>query len=130
MYAYFSVSENKLRQFRTQYGSIDKMISQMPEVGLQLNDGTFYGRKGRIETVSGVVNATTGAVQIKARFPNPDRELLSGTIGNIVLQGVDADAILLPKTAHRGIAGQDYRLPPQKRKGRSSLPDRGPSERW
>ena len=61
MYAYFSVSENKLRQFRTQYGSIDKMISQMPEVGLQLNDGTFYG--------------------------------------NIVLQGVDADAILLPKTA-------------------------------
>lgn len=99
MYAYFSVSENKLRQFRTQYGSIDKMISQMPEVGLQLNDGTFYGRKGRIETVSGVVNATTGAVQIKARFPNPDRELLSGTIGNIVLQGVDADAILLPKTA-------------------------------
>lgn len=99
MYAYFSVSENKLRQFRTQYGSIDKMISQMPEVGLQLNDGTFYGRKGRIETVSGVVNATTGAVQIKARFPNPDRELLSGTIGNIVLQGVDADAILLPKIA-------------------------------
>ena len=99
MYAYFSVSENKLRQFRTQYGSIDKMISQMPEVGLQLNDGTFYGRKGRIETGSGVVNATTGAVQIKARFPNPDRELLSGTIGNIVLQGVDADAILLPKTA-------------------------------
>ena len=99
MYAYFSVCENKLRQFRTQYGSIDKMISQMPEVGLQLNDGTFYGRKGRIETVSGVVNATTGAVQIKARFPNPDRELLSGTIGNIVLQGVDADAILLPKTA-------------------------------
>ena len=63
------------------------------------SNGTFYGRKGRIETVSGVVNATTGAVQIKARFPNPDRELLSGTIGNIVLQGVDADAILLPKTA-------------------------------
>ena len=99
MYAYFSVSENKLRQLRAQYGSIDKMISRMPEVGLQLNDGTLYGQKGHIETVSGVVNATTGAVQIKARFPNPDRELLSGTIGNIVLQGVDADAILLPKTA-------------------------------
>ena len=99
MYAYFSVSENKLRQLRAQYGSIDKMISRMPEVGLQLNDGTLYGQKGHIETVSGIVNPTTGAVQIKARFPNPDRELLSGTIGNIVLQGVDADAILLPKTA-------------------------------
>lgn len=99
MYVYFSVSENKLRQFRARYGSIDKMISQMPEVGLQLNDGVLYNKKGRIETVSGVVNSTTGAVQIKALFPNPDRELLSGTIGNVILQGLNTDAILIPMTA-------------------------------
>lgn len=99
MYVYFSVSENKLRQLRTRYGSIDKMISQMPEVSLQLNDGTLYNKKGRIETVSGVVNSTTGAVQIKALFPNPDRELLSGTIGNVILQGLNVDAILIPMTA-------------------------------
>ncbi len=99
MYVYFSVSENKLRQFRAQYGSIDKMIYQMPEVGLQLNDGILYNKKGRIETVSGVVNSTTGAVQIKALFPNPDRELLSGTIGNVILQGLNTDAILIPMTA-------------------------------
>ena len=99
MYVYFSVSENKLRQLRARYGSIDKMISQMPEVSLQLNDGTLYHEKGRIETVSGVVNSTTGAVQIKALFPNPDRELLSGTIGNVILQGLNTDAILIPMTA-------------------------------
>lgn len=99
MYVYFSVSENKLRQLRTRYGSIGKMISQMPEVSLQLNDGTLYHKKGRIETVSGVVNSTTGAVQIKALFPNPDRQLLSGTIGNVILQGLNADAILVPMTA-------------------------------
>ena len=99
MYAYFSVSENKLRQLRARYGSIDKMISKMPEISLQLNDGTFYGQKGHIETVSGVVNPTTGAVQIKALFPNPDRELLSGTIGNVILQGLNTDAILVPMTA-------------------------------
>lgn len=99
MYVYFSVSENKLRQLRARYGSIDKMISRMPEVSLQLNDGTLYNKKGRIETVSGVVNSTTGAVQIKALFPNPDRELLSGTIGNVILQGLNADAILVPMTA-------------------------------
>ena len=99
MYAYFSVSENKLRQLRAQYGSIDKMISRMPEVGLQLNDGTLYGQKGHIETVSGVVDPVTGTVQIKALFPNPDRELLSGTIGNVILQGVNTDAILVPMSA-------------------------------
>lgn len=99
MYVYFSVSENKLRQLRAQYGSIDKMISQMPEVSLQMNDGTLYNKKGRIKTVSGVVNSNTGAVQIKALFPNPDRELLSGTIGNVILQGLNVDAILVPMTA-------------------------------
>ena len=57
------------------------------------------GQKGHIETVSGVVNPTTGAVQIKALFPNPDRELLSGTIGNVILQGLNTDAILIPMTA-------------------------------
>lgn len=99
MYVYFSVSENKLRQLKARYGSIDKMISQMPEVSLQMNDGTLYNKKGRIKTVSGVVNSTTGAVQIKALFPNPDRELLSGTIGNVILQGLNVDAILVPMTA-------------------------------
>lgn len=99
MYVYFSVSENKLRQLKARYGSIDKMISQMPEVSLQMNDGTLYNKKGRIKTVSGVVNSTTGAVQIKALFPNPDRELLSGTIGNVILQGLNVDAILVSMTA-------------------------------
>lgn len=99
MYIYFSVSENKLRQLRAQYGSIDKMISRMPEVGLQLNDGTLYGQKGHIETVSGIVNPTTGAVQIKALFPNPDRELLSGSIGNVILQNPKTEAVTIPMTA-------------------------------
>ena len=99
MYAYFSISENKLRQLVSRYGSIDRIISEMPAVKLQLNDGSFYDRGGRIETISGVVNSTTGAVQIKALFPNPDKELLSGTIGNVVIQGSGSDAIVVPMTA-------------------------------
>lgn len=99
IYAYFSVSENKLRQLATQYGSIEKMLSEMPEITLQLNDGTTYSHAGHMETVSGVVNSTTGAVQIKALFPNPDRALLSGTIGNVVMQASNPDAIVIPMTA-------------------------------
>lgn len=99
MYAYFSISENKLRQLVSRYGSIDRIINEMPAVKLQLNDGSFYERGGKIETISGVVNSTTGAVQIKALFPNPDKELLSGTIGNVVIQGLGSDAIVVPMTA-------------------------------
>lgn len=99
MYAYFSISENKLRQLVSRYGSIDRIISEMPAVKLQLNDGSFYEPGGKIETISGVVNSTTGAVQIKALFPNPDKKLLSGTIGNVVIQGLGSDAIVVPMTA-------------------------------
>lgn len=99
MYAYFSISENKLRQLIARYGSTDKIISRMPPINLQLNDGSVYERQGKIETISGVANSTTGAVQIKALFPNPNRELLSGTIGNVIFQGLDSDYIVIPMTA-------------------------------
>lgn len=99
MYAYFSISENKLRQFEVRYGSIDRIISEMPPISLQLNNGSVYGKQGKIETISGIVNPTTGAVQIKALFPNVNRHLLSGTIGNVILQVLDTDAILIPMTA-------------------------------
>ena len=99
MYAYFSISENMLRRYLARYGSIDSMIAGMPEVGLQLNDGSLYKAKGRIETVSGVVDPVTGTVQIKALFPNPDRELLSGSIGNVILQNPKTEAVTIPMTA-------------------------------
>lgn len=110
MYAYFSISENMLRRYSARYGSIDSMIAGTPEVGLQLNDGSLYKAKGRIETVSGVVDPVTGTVQIKALFPNPDRELLSGSIGNVILQTRNGGRNH-SHDCHRGTAGQDYRLP-------------------
>lgn len=99
MYAYFSLSENALRRMISRYGSVDKMIAGMPAVSLQLNDGSRYKAKGRIETVSGVVDAVTGAVQVKVLFPNPDRELLSGSIGNVILKNKRTDVITIPITA-------------------------------
>ena len=99
IYAYFSISENMLRRYSAHYGSIDSMIVGTPEVRLQLNDGSLYKAKGRIETVSGVVDPVTGTVQIKALFPNPDRELLSGSIGNVILQNPKTDAVTIPMTA-------------------------------
>ena len=99
MYAYFSISENRLRQLISQYGSIDSIITKMPAVELQLNDGKTYGLSGRVETVSGVANSTTGTVQIKALFPNPERKLISGTIGNVVITMSKPDAMVVPMTA-------------------------------
>ena len=75
------------------------MIAGTPEVGLQLDDGSLCKAKGTYETVSGVVDPVTGTVQIKALFPNPDRELLSGSIGNVILQNPKTEAVTIPMTA-------------------------------
>ena len=122
MYAYFSVSENMLRHLSTRYGSIDSLIAKMPEVSLQLNDGSLYKAKGRIETVSGVVDPATGAVQIKALFPNPERELRPSEPPN----GCHHHS----HDRHRGTARQNHRLPTEKRTGGSCLSHGGPPERW
>ena len=99
MWVYFSLSEKMLRTMQRPYGSRQKMLEAMPEVRLRLSDGTLYDRHGRIESISGVVNPSTGSVQIRATFPNPDDELLSGSIGDILIPQTFSDAIVIPMSA-------------------------------
>lgn len=99
MFAYFSMSEKRLRQLIGQYGSVDKMIAAMPAVTLQLSDGTTYEHPGRVESISGIVDQTTGSAQVKALFPNPEQQLLSGSVGDVVFERRTDNAIIIPKTA-------------------------------
>lgn len=99
MYVYFSLSEKDLQSLIRQYGSMDKMLAGMPRVGLQLSDGTMYDGDGRIEAVSGVLNASTGSGQLRAVFENKDGVLLTGGTGNVVLPHKLSEAISIPQSA-------------------------------
>lgn len=99
MYVYFSMTENSLRSLLRQYGSLDGVIRRMPPLSLVLNDGTLYSGQGYIESISGVINRQTGTVSVRSVFPNPDRLLLSGGIGNVILPHKDNHAIVIPQTA-------------------------------
>lgn len=99
MYVYFSMTENQLRALLREYGSPDSLIRKMPSISLQLNDGTLYAGKGRIESISGVINQQTGTVSVRSVFPNEDRLLLSGGIGNVIIPHRDDAAIVIPQTA-------------------------------
>lgn len=98
MYVYFSMTENELLSLAREYGTLDKAIEQMPEVKLQLSDGSEYEQTGRIETISGVVDPSTGAVSLRAAFPNPSQLLHSGSSGNIILP-VHYHNIVIPQGA-------------------------------
>lgn len=99
MYVYFSMTENQLLHLVRQYGSKDKALLSMPGVELQLNDQTMYDEKGKVETISGVVDPSMGTVSVRAVFPNKRGLLHSGSSGNVVLSSVYEDAIVIPRSA-------------------------------
>lgn len=97
MYVYFSMSENQIRDLICQYGSMDETIRKMPEIELQLNDGSVYESRGRIATISGVINSQTGTASVRCVFPNEKRLLFSGGVGNVVLPHKERNVIIIPQ---------------------------------
>lgn len=77
MYVYFSMTENQLL----------------------LNDGSVYEEKGKIESVSGVIDKETGTVGVRAVFPNASRLLHSGASGNVLIPSVYKKCIVIPQGA-------------------------------
>lgn len=99
MYVYFSMTENQLLALARQYGTIDKAVENMPAIQLQLNDGSVYEEKGKIESVSGVIDKETGTVGVRAVFPNASRLLHSGASGNVLIPSVYKKCIAIPQGA-------------------------------
>lgn len=85
MYVYFSMTENQLLNLIRRYGSKEEALKQMPEIDLMLNDNSAYSQKGKIETISGVIDRSTGTVSLRAVFPNKEGLLHSGGAGNVVI---------------------------------------------
>lgn len=99
MYVYFSMTENQLLGLIRQYGSKDKVLKNMPPVSLLLSDQSEYPMQGRVETISGVINRSTGTVSLRAVFPNPDGLLYSGSTGNVLIPVIKTGCIAIPQAA-------------------------------
>ena len=70
------------------------------EVSLKLDDGSIYPLKGRLQFTDVTVDPATGAVQLRAIFPNPENLLLPGLyVRATINQGVDPHGILVPQNA-------------------------------
>jgi membrane fusion protein (multidrug efflux system) len=67
-------------------------------VHLKLEDGSDYPLTGTIEFSEVMVDASTGTVTLRARFPNPNGLLLPGMfVRASFTQSVDPDAFLVPQ---------------------------------
>lgn len=108
MYVYFSLSESQVLSLKRQYGAIENALQDMPDVELQLSDGTIYPEKGRIEAISGIIDPTTGSVTIRAKFPNKKRLLISGGSGTIILPHRQEGCVVIPQHATYEVQDKVY----------------------
>lgn len=76
-----------------------KHMADLPDVTFVMKNGTEYPHKGRITSLTGVVDAATGSLGAKASFPNPDGHLYSGIQGTVVLPFAEKDVMVIPQTA-------------------------------
>lgn len=97
MYAYFSLSEKQVLTLTAQYGSLDQALASFPEVSLELNDGSTYVQKGKVDVISGIIDKTTGTVSLRAIFSNPDKRLMSGGSANIIVPYDRTQCIVIPQ---------------------------------
>ena len=85
-----------LRRSLTRGGTVPAMA----QVRLTLPDGSDYGYTGTIQFTEVVVNADTGSVTLRARFPNPQSILLPGMFVTARLsQAINKTAYLVPQQA-------------------------------
>ena len=99
VYAYFSMAENQMLDLIQQNSSLDNAIRQMPPVDLILSNGATYRHKGKINAISGTISETTGAVSIRAVFPNREHLLRNGGSGTVVIPVERTGCIAIPQTA-------------------------------
>lgn len=110
VYAYFAMNEKEYLEFlQTAEGeTLTEKIMNFPPVSLELVNGEIYEQKGKIETVTGQINTSTGTVSFRATFPNPYRLLANGNSGKIRIPKTYESVPLVPEAATFEQQGRVY----------------------
>ena len=101
VHVYFSLGESDFINFRDKYtgNTIADKIKNLPPLEMVLPNNTVYEQKGKIDMVDGQFDRTTGAITLRASFPNAKGLLRSGNTGKIRLGLPHAKALLIPQSA-------------------------------
>jgi len=101
VHVYFSLGEKDFVSFKEQYPgeTLKDKLKQLPAVDLLLADNSPYTVKGKIDMIDGQFDKNTGAITLRASFPNAEGLLRSGNTGKIRLSLQHKDALIVPQSA-------------------------------
>lgn len=101
LYAYFSMNESDYLDFlqKTPGHTIAEKIKNAPPVTLVLANGEVYPEKGKVQTVTGQIDPSTGAIQFRVLFANKDGLLTNGNSGVVRIPSTYNNVLIVPQTA-------------------------------
>lgn len=101
VHVYFALGEKDFVNFKDQYPgqTLNDKLKQLPAVALILADDTEYDKKGKVDVIDGQFDKNTGAITVRAKFPNPQGLLRSGNTGRIRLSLQHNNTLVVPQSA-------------------------------
>lgn len=101
---YVDVTQSSTEVFRLRRamasGELKRARSDAARVTLLLDDGAPYSQEGILQFSDVTVDASTGAITLRALFPNPEDVLLPNMyVQAVIEEGVRENAILVPQQA-------------------------------
>ncbi|HIB37053.1 efflux RND transporter periplasmic adaptor subunit [Mesonia sp.] len=108
VYAFFTMNESDYLDFiqNTEGKTLQEKAKNFPPVLLQLANGETYSEKGKIQTVTGQINANTGTASFRAIFENPNQLLTNGNSGTIKIPVNYENAVVVPQPSTYEQQGQ------------------------
>lgn len=110
VFVYFALGEVDFIKFKSQYAgaTLNEKIKNTDPVTLILADQQPYQETGRIDLVDGQFDKNTGAITLRASFPNKNGLLRSGNTGKIRLAMMHSNALTIPQEATMEIQDKTF----------------------
>jgi membrane fusion protein (multidrug efflux system) len=101
IYAYFSLSEADFFSFKDNYAgsTLEEKLKNLPPAVLVLADNHIYEQQGKVDMIDGQFEKNTGAITLRAVFPNGKGVIRTGNTGKVRLLREHKGAILVPQSA-------------------------------
>jgi len=110
IYAYFSLSELDFIAFQNKYpgATLEEKLKNMPMVDLVIADNSIYPQKGKMSIVDGQFDKTTGAISVRAVFPNASGMLRTGNTGRVRMPQLLSNVLVIPQESTFEIQDKTY----------------------
>lgn len=100
--AYFSIAE------REYLGFVRSGAATPRSVRLTLADGSTFDQPGTVDAVGSEIDASTGTIAYRARFPNPQGLLKHGASAKVVIEKKLRGALVVPQKSTFEVQGDVY----------------------